>query len=53
MNTTWNHHKRPILVAFFHARFFLETAGGYADLPVPPNPLPCGWAALLYLYELR
>ena len=53
MNTIWNHHTRPILEAFFHARFFLEMAVRYADLPVPPNPLPSGWAALLYLYELR
>ena len=36
-----------------HARFFLEMAARYADLPIPPNPLPSGWAALLYLYELR
>lgn len=46
-------HTRPILEAFFHARFFLEMAVRYADLPGPPTSLPSGWAALLYLYELR
>ena len=53
MNTAWEQHTRPILEAFFHARFFLEMAVRYADLPAPPNSLPSGWAALLYLYGLR
>jgi hypothetical protein len=53
MNAAWEHHTRPILEAFFHARFFLEMAVRYADLPAPPDPLPSGWAALLYLYGLR
>jgi hypothetical protein len=39
--------------AFFHARFFLEMAVRYAHLEQPPNPLPSGYAALLYLYDLR
>ncbi len=53
MNAAWDHHTRPILEAFFHARFFLEMAVRYADLPGPSNSLPSGWAALLYLYDLR
>ena len=53
MNLAWEHHTRPILEAFFHARFFLEMAVRYADLPSPPDSLPSGWAALLYLYGLR
>ena len=53
MNAAWEKHTRPILEAFFHARFFLEMAVRYADLPAPPDPLPSGWAALLYLYGLR
>jgi hypothetical protein len=53
MNAAWERHTRPILEAFFHARFFLEMAIRYADLPSPPDPLPSGWAALLYLYGLR
>ena len=53
MNAVWEKHTRPILEAFFHARFFLEMAVRYADLSAPPDPLPSGWAALLYLYGLR
>ena len=45
---------RPMLEAFFHARFFLEMAVHYGKiLRCPPMPLPSGWAALLYLYGLR
>lgn len=52
-NRDWPRHTRAILEAFFHARFFLEMAVRYAELPAPPNPLPSGWAALLHLYRLR
>ena len=51
-NETWTAVKRPI-EAFFHARFFLEMAVRYAMLEAPPLPLPSGYAALLYLYQLR
>ena len=49
----WTRVTRPILEAFFHARFFLEMAVRYATLSECPNPLPSGYAALLYLYRLR
>jgi hypothetical protein len=52
-NADWTKVTRPILEAFFHARFFLAMAVRYADLDAPPNPLPSGYAALLYLYGLR
>lgn len=52
-NAEWLRVTRPILEAFFHARFFLEMAVRYAHLAEPPRPLPSGYAALLYLYELR
>jgi hypothetical protein len=52
-NADWPRHTRPTLEAFFHARFFLEMAVRYADLPEPPVPLPSGWAALLCLYGIR
>ena len=52
-NADWTAVTRPILEAFFHARFFLEMAVRYSTLPEPPMPLPSGYAALLYLYELR
>jgi hypothetical protein len=52
-NERWTEVTRPILEAFFHARFFLEMAVRYADLQAPPSPLPSGYAALLYLFGLR
>lgn len=52
-NARWTEVTRPILEAFFHARFFLEMTVRYADLPAPPQPLPSGYAALLYLFGLR
>ena len=52
-NNRWTLVTRPIVEAFFHARFFLEMAVRYAGLDGPPSPLPSGYAALLYLYQLR
>lgn len=53
-NECWLEVTRPMLEAFFHARFFLEMAVRYGrELESPPLPLPTGWAALLYLYNLR
>ena len=52
-NSRWTLVARPILEAFFHARFFLEMAVRYASVATPPSPLPSGYAALLYLYQLR
>jgi hypothetical protein len=52
-NARWPEVTRPILEAFFHARFFLEMAVRYADLQAPPQPLPSGYAALLYLFRIR
>lgn len=52
-NAEWAHVTRPILEAFFHARFFLEVAVRYTRLEAPPDLLPSGYAALLYLYGLR
>lgn len=45
---------RPILEAFFHARMMLQLAVEYArKLDSAPRALPSGWAAVLYLYNLR
>jgi hypothetical protein len=53
-NKNWLTVTRPILEAFFHARFFLEMAVKYGkELEFPPRLLPSGWAALLELYNLR
>lgn len=41
---------RPIVEAFLHARFMLEMACKFAEeLSEPPQALPSGWAAFLYL----
>jgi hypothetical protein len=53
-NANWPEVTRPIVEAFFHARFFLEVAVRYGrELEYPPTRLPDGWAAFLYLYDLR
>lgn len=53
-NTNWLAVTRPILEAFFHARYFLEMAVKYGkELEYPPQLLPSGWAACLYLFNLR
>ena len=53
-NQRWDEVTRPILEAFFHARFFLECAVRSArSLRAPPQLLPSDWAALLYLFDLR
>lgn len=53
-NERWDEATRPMLEAFFHARFFLECATRSAiSLKKPPNMMPSDWASLLYLYDLR
>ena len=53
-NRRWPEVTRPIVEAFFHAKYFLEMAVRYGkELKDPPRQLPSGWAAFLYLYNLR
>ena len=53
-NLNWTAVTRPIVEAFFHARFFLEMVCKYGkELQTPPQMLPSGWAAVLCLYNLR
>jgi hypothetical protein len=53
-NRRWLEETRPIVEAFLHARYFLDMAVRYGrTLEVPPRLLPSGWAAVLYLFELR
>lgn len=56
-NRRWLKETRPIVEAFFHARYFLEmavkSAGEFGDVDEPPQMLPSGWAAVLYLYNIR
>jgi hypothetical protein len=56
-NDRWLEATRPIVEAFTHAKFFLEMAVQYGmefdKDERPPCMLPSGWAAFLYLYDLR
>jgi hypothetical protein len=53
-NARWLEATRPQLEAFFHARYFLAMIVKYGkELKHPPQLLPNGWAAVLYLYGLR
>ena len=53
-NRAWLQHTRPIVEAFFHAHYFLKMICQYGrQLEAPPNPMPSGWAAVLYLYNMR
>jgi hypothetical protein len=53
-NARWTAVTRPMLEAFFHARYFLEMVCRYGkELSSPPEILPSGWAAVLYLYNIR
>lgn len=53
-NFRWPEVTRPILEAFFHARYFLEMICKYGrQLKEPPALIPCGWGAVLYLFNIR
>ena len=53
-NLRWDLATRPLVEAFFHARFFLEMVVKYGkELDEAPELLPSGWAAVLELYNAR
>ncbi len=52
-NARWLETTRPIVEAFFHARYFLDMACRYTPTPEKDQSLPSGWAALLYLFDRR
>jgi predicted protein tyrosine phosphatase len=54
VNQRWPETTRPMLEAFFHARYFLEMVCKFGkELKEPPQPMPSGWAAVLELHRLR
>jgi hypothetical protein len=54
MNDDWLRHTRPILEAFWHTKYFIQMMIKYAkELETAPQATPSGWAAILYLFELR
>ena len=53
-NQDWLRHTRPILEALFHAHYFLKMAVKHGkELESAPDRMPSGWAAVLYLFDLR
>jgi hypothetical protein len=53
-NQRWDEETRPIVEAFFHARYFLQMMVKYGrELDKAPQCLPSGWASVLYLYRAR
>lgn len=53
-NPNWLKETRPILEAFWHSKYFLQQMLKYGkELEENPQFLPSGWAAVLYLYNLR
>lgn len=53
-NQKWLEETLPISHAFWHAKYFLEQMSVAANvIEDPPKILPSGWAAVLYLYNLR
>jgi hypothetical protein len=53
-NENWLQHTRPMVEALFHAHYFVKMACKYqAELEAQPVGLPSGYAALLYLFDLR
>ena len=53
-NKNWLLHTRPIVEAFFHAKYFLDMMVKYGNEMDAVQPiLPTGWAAILCLYNLR
>lgn len=53
-NTDWLRHTRPIVEAAFHSHSFLKQIVKYGkQLDTPPDRMPPGWAAVLYLFNLR
>lgn len=53
-NQIWLEETQPLLEAMWHSKYFLEQMiVAAADLEAAPQTLPSGWAAVLYLYNLR
>lgn len=53
-NNDWVGNVKPIVDAFFHAKYVLEMVVKYgAELEEAPSLLPSGWAAVLELFQIR
>src|SRR5688572_2553392 len=53
-NSIWLAETLPVLQGYWHSKYFLEQMLVAAEeLDEAPEILPSGWAAVLYLYNLR
>ena len=53
-NDDWLKSTRPILEAFWDTKYFTQMMIKYAkELEKAPRAMPSGWAAILWLFELR
>jgi hypothetical protein len=56
-NENWLERARPMVEAFFHAKFMLEMAvrhgRKFREQDTAPQLLESGWAAFLYFFNLR
>jgi hypothetical protein len=53
-NEIWREETQPILEAFWHSKYFLtQMVISARELETEPEMMPSGWAAILYLYNLR
>lgn len=53
-NLAWGKHVRPVVEAYFHAKWVLDMTIKYGQwLHSPPDILPSGWATVLYIYNIR
>lgn len=52
-NDNWLRQTRPIVEAYFHARFMLDMAVRCANPKATPITMPSVWSAFLTLYYLR
>ena len=53
-NKEWEKHTRPMLEAFFHAKYFLDMTVKFGKkFDEAPELLDFGWAGLLSFYGLR
>jgi hypothetical protein len=53
-NQQWYQETRPILEGFWHCLYFLRQLARYRrEVDQPPQIMPYGWAAVLYLYGIR
>ena len=52
-NRNWDRHTRPMLEAFRPRQVHDRNGGSLRRFAKATAPMPSGYAALLYLYDLR